>query len=67
MARDVLTCCDSTEEYKKLFERVHQVVSEHLTNLPDKALQVREAAIGGLERALVLTTILHDVETSGHI
>ncbi|OAG37155.1 hypothetical protein AYO21_08690 [Fonsecaea monophora] len=28
-----------TEEYKKLFERVHQVVCQHLTDLPNKALQ----------------------------
>jgi hypothetical protein len=55
------------EEYKKLFEQVHEVVYDRLTDLPDKALQVREAAIGGLERALVLTTILHYTETSGYI
>lgn len=56
--RDVLTCCDSTEEYQKLFERVHQIVYKSLSDLPDKALQVREAVIGVLESE-PLTTILH--------
>lgn len=58
MVKDQLTCCDSTEEYQQLFEKVHCVVYERLSDLPDKALQVREAAMGGLERTLMVTTIL---------
>ncbi|OQV09937.1 hypothetical protein CLAIMM_14009 [Cladophialophora immunda] len=34
----MLTCCGSTEEYRTLFERVHEVAFEHLTDLPEKAL-----------------------------
>ncbi|KAJ9607041.1 hypothetical protein H2200_008113 [Cladophialophora chaetospira] len=34
--RELRSC---VEEYKKLFEQVHQVVYEHLTYLPEKALQ----------------------------
>jgi hypothetical protein len=67
MASEILTCSDSTEEYKKLFERVYQVVCERLTDLPDKALQVCQASIEGLKRAFVMTTILHYAETSRHI
>ena len=53
--------------YRKLFEEIHQLVCERLTDLPEKALQVCAAAIVVLEEALVLITILYSAEAGGNI
>lgn len=67
MVGGILTGCNSTDAYGKLFEELHQLVRERLTDLPDKVLQVCAAAIVGLKEVLVLTTILYFAEASGNV
>lgn len=63
----MLTHSGSIEKYKELFGQVHDLVSDYMTYLPEKALEVRDIPrIGGgiLEK---LTAIPSNVETGRNI